>query len=175
MSVKGSSSIDVGFLRGQLVKSVSVEEGGSKLKSPSVSRFPVSSLEVEGDSNRVILSQVSNFSSLILSSLSSLSTVSSWDIGEFVLNQINELLVVIDTSSGDENFAWGDILELELLEDVARKISDVSLESLNWETESLKSVGGSENGIVEILTSLQELVEFVGVLVLGLSDFSGND
>lgn len=175
MSVEGSSSIDVGFLRGQLVKSVSVEEGGSKLKSPSVSRFPVSSLEVEGDSNRVILSQVSNFSSLILSSLSSLSTVSSWDIGEFVLNQINELLVVIDTSSGDENFAWGDILELELLEDVAGKISDISLESLNWETESLESVGGSENGIVEILTSLQELVEFVRVLVLGLSDFSGND
>lgn len=175
MGIERSSRVNIGLLGSQSIESISVEESGGELESPSVSGFPVGSLEIESDSNRVILSQISDFSTLILSSFSSFSAVSSWNIRELVLSQVNELLVVVNTGSSNENFAWGDILELELLEDVAGEVSDVALESLEWETESLKSEGGSENGLVEVLTSLQELIELVRILVLGLSDLSSND
>lgn len=175
LSVEGGTSIDVRLLGGQSIESVSVEEGGSELEGPSVSRLPVGSLEVESDSEGVVLGQVSDFSSLVLGWVSGLGAGSSWNVGELVLNQVNELLVVIDSGSGDEDFFWGNVLELELLEDVAGEISDVTLKSLEGETESLESVGGSEDGVVEVLTGLQELVEFVGVLVLGLSDLGGDD
>lgn len=175
LSVEGGTSIDVRLLGGQSIESVSVEESGSELEGPSVSRLPVGSLEVEGDSEGVVLSQVSDFSSLVLGWVSGLGAGSSWNIGELVLNQVDELLVVVNSGSGDEDFFWGNVLELELLEDVAGEISDVALKSLEGETESLESVGGSEDGVVEVLTGLQELVELVGILVLGLSDLGGDD
>lgn len=95
------------------------EEGADDLQSKDVLRSPRSRSESQSQSNVVGVILVSVFTSDVFSGLSLVGlSVSSGDEAELRFNELNEFLMVFNTSSSDEDSVGVDVFKLELLEDV---------------------------------------------------------
>lgn len=94
---------------------------------------------------------------------------------ELGFDEVDELLVVLDTGTADVDLAWGDGFHLEFLEDVGSEVVGVICETSQWHTETLLTEGSSHDVVVEGFTSLDVLVELVGVLVLLNTDRGGDN
>ncbi len=90
-------------------------------------------------------------------------------------DQINELLVALNSGAANEDPVWSDVLQLELLEGEGGEVVDVALEALHGEAEALQAVGGLKDDIREFLALVDQGVDFVGVFVLIGADLGGND
>lgn len=96
------------------------EEGADDLQSKDVAARPGDGSEGQSQSDVVFITLVSVFTSGVFSRLS-LGGVSGrgGDEAELGLNELNEFLMVFDTSSRNEDSVRVDVFELELLEDVS--------------------------------------------------------
>ena len=126
---------------------------------------PGDGLEGKTQGEFIRIGDNSGFTSKIFRSFSSLDfSGDSGDEGELRFTEIDEFLVIFNTSSADEDSGRVDVFELELLKDISSQVFDVLLQSVKRHTESLKSIGGFEQAFVEVSTQLS--LQVVGVCVL---------
>ena len=83
----------------------------------------------------------------------------------FLIDQINELLVVLYTSGGDNNSVGSEKSILEVLYDVSCEVGDVALVSVEFVSKPTLSKSSAVNYIVEGLISSKVSIEQVTFFV----------
>lgn len=101
-------------------------EGTEDLQSEDILAVPRSRSESQGQSDIVGISVVSEFTTSIFRSFSGVSlSFNSGDEGELRFDEVNEFLMVFNTSSADGDSVGVNILKLELLDDVVGEVFNV--------------------------------------------------
>lgn len=140
-------------------------------------RVPGDGLEGEDELDFVVIGEVSGFSTNVLAllSLSELGSLNSRHVRESGANELNELLVIVNTSSDNIDSLGVDVLVLELLKGEGGEVSNVVLKSSEGHTEASESEGSSEEDVIELLASVDDILDVVRVLVLVLSDVGSDN
>lgn len=188
VEVDGVDSIDVAVLVEEVGQSSAVESSGAgvragvseegiyNLQDEDIVGSPLSRLESQSQSGDVFIVLVSVFTSQVFSSLSLGDlTLDGRNEGELGLNELNEFLVIFNTSSSNEDSVGVDVFKLELLEDVGVQVFIVVGGAVEWVSEASVSVGSLEEGVVDQMASLQQSFEFVLVVHFAHGSISSND
>ena len=155
------------------------DESVGDVESWDVGVCPGHRLEGQGDVGAWALSPGAVLSSNVLGSLTSVVLLwNSEHISEALLDEVNVLTMVLDTTGDDQALLWSDVLHDELLEDAGVKVLNVALKSHAWHAESPVTVGGSEEHLLDVCKWVvlgQVVVELEALGVLGASDVCSHD
>lgn len=153
------------------------KDGVDDIESTHVLVSPCDGLEGKGNVGFVFVGWDTGFSTEIFRSLTGFQVINfgSWDGAKFVFDEVNEFLVVLNAGGTDVDSSWVDIFELEFLEGVGSKVTNIAFETLQWHTESFQAVGSSEQSIIEFFTGVDVVVQLVGVLIFLLANVSGDN
>lgn len=91
----------------------------------------------------------------------------SWQAGprQLIVHQVNKLLMVLDTSSADDDSVGGEVLILEFLEDVSSEVGHVVLVSVERHTKATGAIGQVEYTVVKGLVATVLGIQLVSVVV----------
>lgn len=81
--------------------------------------------------------------------------------------------MVFDITSTNNNSVWSDVLHLEALQGGGIQVFDVGEESKKWVTETVESVGSSEQEVIDIDTGTS--LDSMGILILSDGNIGGHD
>lgn len=91
------------------------------------------------------------------------------EVSKSLLDEVDVLLVVGDTTGNDQALSWSDVVHDELLEHSSVNVIDVLAHTKSWHTESVVSVSGSKKKLLvssEWIVLGQVVEEIVRFLVL---------
>ena len=100
------------------------------------------------------------------------------EVAQSLLDEVNILLVVLNTTGNNKALSWSDVVHDELLKKSSIDVVNVLFQSKSWHTEGVESVCSSEKELlvqgewVELGEMLEEIVRF---MVLIPSNVSGED
>lgn len=134
----------------------------------------VRALEGEHDVDVVSLSEVPHLTADVLGGFAFCLLVGEDGQCQFLVDDVNELLVGFNSSSRDDDAIGGEVSCLEFLDDVGSEVVDIAPEALDGHSESLAAVGCLEDAIGEDLVAAEEGLQFVGVGVLVHADTGGD-
>lgn len=66
------------------------------------------------------------------------------EVSKSLLDEVNVLLVVLDSTSNNEALLWGDVVHDELLEESGIDIVNVIGKTESWHTKGVVAVGSSQ-------------------------------
>lgn len=140
---------------------------------------PWARLESKSNASGWGLGPLSQFSSNILRSLSLEVVLWGWQqLTESLLDEINVFLMVLNSAGNNKAFTWGDIVHDEVLKKSGIDIVNILGDSKSWHTESVVSVGGSQQHLTRVSEWVefgQVIIEIVRLGILGSSDIAGHD
>ena len=135
----------------------------------------VGSLKSQNDMNVVGLGKISDFSSHVFGCSSFVAIVVQNGRVEFIVDQIDKLVVVLDTSCRDDYFFGAESWGLELLDHVGSEVVDVWSQSVN----GIAQIASAESCLVDVVledfVAAQESFQLVGVGILIHTNACGDE
>ena len=132
------------------------------MESSIVSMVPRDGLEGKSNIGLWGFSPCSVLSSEVNRGSSLIEVLWDWEeLSESLLDKVNELSVILDSTGNNQALAWGDVVHNELLEKSSIDVVDVVLKSVSWHAQGVVPVSCSEKK----LRVLGEGIVFVEVVM----------
>lgn len=166
--VEGLSSINEGVLG----EDVSLDSSGFSVVSEDFlgdqqweGALVIGSLESKRNMNGAWLSEVSDFTSQIGGRWSW--GRFGWQLSEehFFIDQINEFLMIFNTSGSNNNFVRSNKGVLEVLDNISCQVGNIAFISVQFAAQTILTEGSQVDGIIEGLISSKMWVKLMTLLI----------